>query len=394
MSWEALEWAGRQRTENVAMQCMLIVLANAADPDGVAFRWWKNREHWWTYLVERTGLVKGSVYRTIGKLEELNLVSRDLVTPEEGGRAQPVIRLRLDQVVVAKPKSPSETDSDASEVVEKSPTETEDSKTGLPEYNVQSPSETPQSPSETVYKSPQSPKNPKEETSPTPPKREGLESEDSKLKESEEALRRFDEFKRAYPDGIVDLAPARAEFMTLSDADQAACVAGVAGYADRCKRRREKSKAGHLYIRRRVWENLAASTSDSTPTLHPPRSPAGRAITILHRIAKAPRPLEIRGMISYRHAITPRLLALADAPPEAEWIDTEVGSNPNGAWRAALDSMLGGTVRPKLLAIRAPWIFPPGVDGKIYTAETATGPPIEPQMTEEDEREFTKGLSE
>jgi hypothetical protein len=233
-----------------------------------------------------------------------------------------------------------------------------------------------------------------QETSPTPPKQGGLESEDSNSKESEEALRRFDEFKRSYPDGIVDLAPARAEFMALSDADQVACIAGVAGYADRCRRRREKSKAGHLYIRKRVWENLAAPASESAPTLHPPRSPAGRAITILHRIAKAPRPLEIRGMISYRHAITPRLLALADAPPEAEWIDTEVGSNPNGAWRAALDSMLGGTVRPKLLAIRAPWIFPPGVDGKLYTAETATGPPIEPQMTEEDEREFTKGLSE
>jgi hypothetical protein len=228
-------------------------------------------------------------------------------------------------------------------------------------------------------------------TSPTPPKQGGLENEKSN-EPSEAALKRFDEFKRAYPDGIVDLAPAKAAFFALPDADQAACVAGVAIYADRCRRRREKSKAGHLFVRKRVWENLAASVSEATvPTLHPPRSAAGRAITALHRIAKAPRPLEIRGMISYRHAITPRLLALADVPPEAEWIDVDVGTQPNGAWRAALDAMLEGVVRPRLTMIRVPWRFPPSVDGKIYSTDHPQGgPPLAAEMSEEDSDEFTK----
>jgi len=96
VSWEALKWAGEQRTNNVAMQCVLFVIANAADPDGVAFRWWKSKNHWWCYIAERTGMVRGSIYRTIDKLEAIRLLSLE----DSNKKARPLVRLNLDKIVV------------------------------------------------------------------------------------------------------------------------------------------------------------------------------------------------------------------------------------------------------------------------------------------------------
>jgi hypothetical protein len=82
------------------MQCVLFVIANAADPDGVAFRWWRSDEHWWAYIAERTGMAKGSIYRTIGQLEGLGLLSREESLPFADRKAQPLVRLNLTKFVV------------------------------------------------------------------------------------------------------------------------------------------------------------------------------------------------------------------------------------------------------------------------------------------------------
>jgi hypothetical protein len=100
VSWETLKWAGEQRTNNVAMQCVLFVIANAADPDGVAFRWWKSKTHWWCYIAERAGMARGSIYRTIDKLEALGLLSLE----DSNEKARPLVRLNLDKIVVLERK--------------------------------------------------------------------------------------------------------------------------------------------------------------------------------------------------------------------------------------------------------------------------------------------------
>ena len=107
MSWETLRWAREQRTNNVAMQCVLFVIADAADPDGVAFRWWNSKGHWWSYIAERTGMAKGSIYRTIGQLEELGLLSREQCLPPGGARTQHLVRLDLTKfVALPRPRAP------------------------------------------------------------------------------------------------------------------------------------------------------------------------------------------------------------------------------------------------------------------------------------------------
>lgn len=92
MSWEALNWAGEQRTRAASTQCVLYVLANAADPDGVAFRWWDSPDHWWAYLVQRTRLKRASLFRVLAELEEDGLLQREN-GPGKGGPRQPLVRL-------------------------------------------------------------------------------------------------------------------------------------------------------------------------------------------------------------------------------------------------------------------------------------------------------------
>lgn len=84
MSWEAVQWANKQRLPGPQEQLVLLTLANCADPEGVAFAWWKRREHWWTYLVEHTRLSRSSVFRHLNKIEELGLGKRRKIEASDG----------------------------------------------------------------------------------------------------------------------------------------------------------------------------------------------------------------------------------------------------------------------------------------------------------------------
>jgi len=89
MSWEAVEWANKQRLRLPQEQLVLLLLANAADPDGLAFAWWKKKEHWWTYLAERGRQSRASVFRCLKRFEELGLLSREKLILADG-----VVRFR------------------------------------------------------------------------------------------------------------------------------------------------------------------------------------------------------------------------------------------------------------------------------------------------------------
>ncbi len=94
MSWEAVTWASKQAMKLPQEQLVLLVLANCADPDGVAFSEWRGSEHWWKYLVRRTRLSKSSLFRHINTLLDLGLCTRNELVLADGTR-RPTIRLDL-----------------------------------------------------------------------------------------------------------------------------------------------------------------------------------------------------------------------------------------------------------------------------------------------------------
>lgn len=98
MSWEAVQWANKQRLRLPQEQLLLLLIANAADPDGVAFRWWRKREHWWTYLVAHSRQSRASVFRHLNTLEQSGLAEREAVATDDGDKRFHV-NLKLDVFV-------------------------------------------------------------------------------------------------------------------------------------------------------------------------------------------------------------------------------------------------------------------------------------------------------
>jgi hypothetical protein len=128
--------------------------------------------------------------------------------------------------------------------------------------------------------------------------------------------------------------------------------------------------------------------------MHDPASRAGRAIRTAHTIAGKTQPHVGKTGLVFRCVLTPRLLALADAPPTSAWFLHKAGTPNRGAWRSFLEEIFAGKDIPRLADISAPWEWPPLKDGTLSpTGPTeSTGPPIEPRMTEDDIDELTKGL--
>jgi hypothetical protein len=227
-------------------------------------------------------------------------------------------------------------------------------------------------------------------TYPTLPKQEGFKREISG-EQSEEAEKRYTQFQSNYPKPVLDPARTRRALFALSETDQIACVGKLAAYAEHCRASREKPMKAHVFIQKRSWEGLGAVAARvaALDSLHDPRSPAGRSIAVLCRIGGV-SPMRSRdNRLIYRHPITPRLLALADAPPEREWRMPET-ANHHGAWCGLLDGCLPKMGKRTDLLI--PWPWPPRVDGTLSPTgpSESTGPP-DSLMTAEDERDFLDG---
>jgi hypothetical protein len=384
MSWEALNWAGNQRTRSCSTQVVLYVLANAADPDGVAMDWWKGEGHWWQYLMDRTRLKRASLYRIMDELEKAGALTIEWRIPSAGEKKRAVVHLNLGSLIL-EDAATAESTTETHDPAETAPPEPTESTTETPAKvgvhqgdKMESTTETPIY-TGTCIKIPE--RNP-----PSPP-RGGF---DAALE------KRWQEFRAAYPDGILDLDRAKAAFAALTEPDQADALAGLAHYADRCKRRREKSMKAHLYVAKRVWVGLGAAAAPETAStrIHDPAGRAGRAVLAAHVIAGKGRPYMSKTGLLFRCELTPRLLALADAPPISAWFLHKAGTPNRGAWRSFIEEVFAGKDIPRLADISAPWEWPPLKDGTLSpTGPTeSTGPPIEPRMTEDDVRELTKGF--
>lgn len=92
MSWETTQWANRQRMKDAQTQIVLLVLANCADPDGLAFGWRKGNKHWDKYLVDHCRLSRATIYRKIKELKDLALIDPQVIVHDDG-RKQYVVQL-------------------------------------------------------------------------------------------------------------------------------------------------------------------------------------------------------------------------------------------------------------------------------------------------------------
>lgn len=205
----------------------------------------------------------------------------------------------------------------------------------------------------------------------------------------EEFEKDFERLKVDYPQGILDIEAARTELLKVSAADRKDCVRSLPIYADRLRGRgkglakmTERSMKAHIFIRKRCWVGLLASAKATAPSSHPVNSEEGRALMTLARIMRH-TPLILNGNVIYAGEITPRIRALANAPPHREWIYGVRGKGNYAAWRDLAWSVWPGKGFT-LDSIDIPWDWPPRKDGSIITSGTA--PPGE--LSDADAREL------
>jgi hypothetical protein len=70
------------------------------------------------------------------------------------------------------------------------------------------------------------------------------------------------------------------------------------------------------------------------------------------------------GIVSYRLPVTPRIRALANAPPRADWVTLD--RSQAAAWEAVLSDAVTVRVRTRFReGSMAPWSWPPRKDGTL-----------------------------
>jgi hypothetical protein len=198
------------------------------------------------------------------------------------------------------------------------------------------------------------------------------------------------EFKRRWPTAASD-DQARMDhaWFELEPQEGEAALAGIGPFIAKLKSdKRTTVPAGWKYLKEKRWTLLAQAQAGAAvrPTSYPADSPEARAIVALHDIvgrAEAVRKIWRRtdGSISFLMPVTAQLLALVQIPDGREW--TVLDRKQAGAWeRFAKQFFPDGAIRKHFSeGSRAPWHWPPSIDGKLY-ADT-TDPP-ESLMTESD----------
>jgi hypothetical protein len=196
------------------------------------------------------------------------------------------------------------------------------------------------------------------------------------------------EFKRRYSTTASDDQSRidNAWFALTLDEGEAA-IAGITPFLANLKRDgRKHAPAAWRYLGEKRWTLLEQDgTAPRNPTSHPRTSVEARALGTLYKIAGASAffySVLARGdSVSYAKAITPKLLGLAKARPESEWV--QLTHRQAGAWEALLREYVFPPIatRKRLVAgDRAPWEFPPLVNGE---PSSATGPP-EAELSDQD----------
>jgi hypothetical protein len=168
----------------------------------------------------------------------------------------------------------------------------------------------------------------------------------------------------------------------LTEEEEHAALAGIGPFLDYLKRLNRKNvPAGWRYLEEKRW-TLLEQKSDGKPVAssYPPNSAEAKAILMLHDIVGRREAFfkiwrRPDGSVSYPKPITARLAALSQAPEPSAWPTLNHGQA--GAWENLLRSVFDdGLARQRLReGSRAPWPWPPSVEGKLYT-DAAGVPPL------------------
>jgi hypothetical protein len=186
------------------------------------------------------------------------------------------------------------------------------------------------------------------------------------------------EFKRRYPTAASDdQGKIDAAWFGMQFDEGDAALAGIPAFLEKLKRdKRTIVPPAWKYLGEKRWTLLEPTvTAEIATGGYDLKSTEGRAICVLHDIAGLSQFLRgvlIRGnAVYYRKVVTPRLRALAEAMPRAQWVT--LNRQQAAAWEGLLrDATNVQTRRPMREGDHAPWPWPPSLDGKVYTA---TAPP-------------------
>ena len=397
MSVRASNWVMHQvRTDGPSAQGVLFVIADMADPDGIARH--TNPED----IATRSRQSRATVFRRLRELEHFGLL-----TWLAQGKQQYEFHLTLGR----------EFDYDRKMVEAMRGTRDEDLGEGSPDegpQTVESQSETPhnaavESQSETISNlkeshSCDSIKNPlvsKKDSPQKPPERSGgLSSEPAERAESEADPPGLAEFTAAYPIPSNKPAQVRALWFALDAEGRARNIRGAIG----ARRYRETTKpkpslpAPEQFIRNGAAEAYLAHAPDASPQApQGPQwvlidSPEGRALSVLHRIARAPQPLSHARpsgeFFLLKIPLDERALAFADAPDPRQWI-TITETAKIAAWGEFLQAAIGRAPATSN-GLSVPWPWPPKKDGTTYDSQAPPGQIPGTLMTESDAQELDK----
>lgn len=405
MSWEAVTWASKQRMKLPHEQLILLVLANCADPEGVAFAQWRGREHWWTYLVDKTRLSKSSLFRHMNTMIDLGLCKRSMIVLQDGAR-RPIVRLNLamtfdiDDYEAGGSQSHGETgaDDDAldGEIIsddnamgdagegagvqshhETGPTSGNGASASIPTGGTE--------PFPIVGMQEDSKSDSKSKIPPNPPCG-GLSGGVA-----------FDEFAKVW--GVIPkMAPAQAAWERTPSDQRPACIAAARGYrawvAAQAKWPAEVAAAS--FIRDAAgwaqWLPFVPAGDGARIAIagaYELDSAEARAVSMAYQVAGVsealPRFMIRNKLLNYQRPITRRLRALAEAPRDRDaW--PVLARQQAAAWEGFLRDVVTVQARQPLReGSRAPWPWPPGRDGTIYTSAS----PPAGVMSEADAADFT-----
>lgn len=194
------------------------------------------------------------------------------------------------------------------------------------------------------------------------------------------------EFRKRWPTSAADDRQ-RTDYAAdaLTAEEEKAAIDGIDPFLEELKRiGRKVVPAGWRYLEEKRWTLLRqgeGAGEGSAAAVRPViaiGSAEHRALEVLHAVART-RPQVSGGSVFYRAAVTPQLLAFAQAPPRDDWLWID-DRQQLGAWQAFIARHVFVS-RPPLLQQRgdqtgifAPFAWPPRIDGTLSASHDDASP--------------------
>lgn len=185
-------------------------------------------------------------------------------------------------------------------------------------------------------------------------------------------------FKAKWPTAAVDdQQRLRYAAQSLTELEEAEALNGIEPFLALLKTFTRKAiPAGFTYLEEKRWTLLKspeAAAAAAPSTRFAADSPEARALKVLHDLCGRSAAFEkiwraADGTVNFSKPLTPRVIGLAQAPEPLFWVVLD--RQQAGAWEALLRSMFDEGISRTALreGSRAPWPWPPRVDGTLSPA--------------------------